>query len=160
MHSFTKVMLIAYIFTTQWIYGEKKHDSGFFKFLWWSNWAWELRSCEQTNTEKFEGSGSIHPSSYEFRQSRRQKAFLTFVYELETHYSDGQRVLFGCWVVFFFLPQKGNAFFFKLTETHSKISWDNFQECKARGHLQGSPASSMSPQWLCFCVELPQHQCR
>lgn len=62
--------------------------------------------------------------------------------------------------VFFFLPQKGNAFFFKLTETHSKISWDNFQECKARGHLQGSPASSMSPQWLCFCVELPQHQCR
>lgn len=33
-------------------------------------------SCEQTNTEKFEGSGSIHPSSYEFRQ----RAFLTFVY--------------------------------------------------------------------------------
>lgn len=110
MHSFTKVMLIAYIFTTQWIYGEKKHDSGFFKFLWWSNWAWELRSCEQTNTEKFEGSGSIHPSSYEFRQSRRQKAFLTFVYELETHYSDGQRVLFGCWVVFFFYHKKGMLF--------------------------------------------------
>lgn len=47
----------------------------------------------------------------------------------------------GCLFVFFTtIPQKGNAFFFKLTKTHSKFSWDNFQERKACGHLTRLPS--------------------